>query len=96
MSLEHDDASALAERIAHGHAWNEHRHEFVEVNDEAEFAALILRILISPTDERDLRRRRTAYWDDVSGTIVIANQGDADGGTCFRPYAGRDFFDQAE
>jgi hypothetical protein len=89
------DAQRLARKIAEGHAWAEHRHEFQELQAQGEFGALILRILTSPSDERALMRGRTAYWDEPSGTLVILSPADPDGGTCFRPDSGRAFFEAA-
>jgi len=94
MPLDYEQAWPLAQRIASGHAWLDHRRDFVDLTDESEFAGLVLRILTAPTDERSLLRGRTAYWDDLSGTIVILTPDDVDGGTCFRPEEGRAFFER--
>ena len=95
MPLVPDQAGPLAQRIAGGHAWADHRDDFPEVESQGEFAALILRILVAPSDERVLVRNRTAYWDGPSGTIVIVNPGDPDGGACFRPSDGWAYFERS-
>lgn len=44
---------------------------------------------------RHLLDGRTAYWDGASGAVVIVNtnSADADGGTAFKPKAGRKYFE---
>ena len=88
-----DEARLLAKRIASGHAWREHRSEFLGVADADEFAATVAANLSTPDAERPLLRGRTAYWDDQSGTIVIVSPNDPDGGTAFHPIPGREYFE---
>ena len=42
---------------------------------------------------KNLDRGRTGYWDEKSGTIVIKDPKNPDGGTAFRPVEGRKYFD---
>lgn len=89
--------SSEAQAIANGHAFNDHRFEFPEINTREEFAQLIDDIRNSPSSEiKRLERDRVAYWDDSSGTLVIEDPGDTDGGTAFRPHDGRVRFDTLE
>ena len=87
------EARALANQIAAGHAWPDHKHEFPEVASPGEFALLIQTVLQAPSAERKLEGGRTAFWHDQSATIVIINPADADGGTAFRPDAGWMYFE---
>lgn len=80
--------------IANGHAFDDHIREFPEIKTREQFAQLINNIMNNPTDRKPLRNNRTVYWDDASGTIVIEDPCDADGGTAFRPSAGRQYFDE--
>jgi len=90
------DAVAVAGRIAAGHAYDKHvvaEGQFPGIASRAAFAALIQGIIEHPTASRQLTNERTAWWDTASGTVVIANPHDRDGGTCFKPRAGRPYFD---
>ena len=90
------DAATVAGQIAAGHAYDKHvvgERQFPGVASRAAFAALIQGIIEHPTDKRRLSHDRTAYWDAGSGAVVIANPHDRDGGTCFKPRAGRAYFD---
>jgi filamentous hemagglutinin len=90
------DAATVAGQIAAGHAYDKHvvgERQFPGVASRAAFAALIQGIIEHPTEKRRLSHDRTAYWDAGSGAVVIANPHDRDGGTCFKPRAGRAYFD---
>ena len=90
------DAAAVAGRIAAGHAYDKHvvaEGQFPGIASRAAFAALIQGIIEHPTASRQLTSERMAWWDEASGTVVIANPHDRDGGTCFKPRAGRPYFD---
>jgi len=90
------DAAAIAQKIAAGHAYDKHvvaERQFPGIASRAAFAALIQGIIEHPTASRQLTSERTAWWDEASGTVVIANPHDRDGGTCFKPRAGRPYFD---
>lgn len=93
MPLSEEQAWPLAQRIAGGHSWHQHRRDFPEVESADELAALVLSILTAPDAERTLRRGRSAYWHELSGTIVLVSPRDPDGGTCFRPDNERRFFE---
>jgi filamentous hemagglutinin len=67
--------------------------QFPGIASRAAFATLIQGIIDHPTASRPLSSGRTAYWDAASGAVVIANPHDRDGGTCFKPRAGRPYFD---
>ncbi|MDT4929357.1 MAG: hypothetical protein QOF92_2224 [Pseudonocardiales bacterium] len=95
------DAAAIADaakKIANGHSFGKH------VTQQAEFTAQKITTVdefethissvISSTTSKDLGGGRSAYWDDASGTIVIVNPGAADMGTCFRPTAGKSYYDK--
>ena len=90
------DAAAVAQQIAAGHAYDKHvaaEGQFPGIASRVAFAALIQGIIEHPTASRRLASERTAWWDEASGTVVIANPRDRDGGTCFKPRAGRPYFD---
>jgi hypothetical protein len=91
-------AAEVAEKIAKGHAWGKHvvkKGEFDGiVSDEKEFKELVERIISKPSESKSLENGRTAYWDDATGSVVIANPNDKDGGTCFRPGSGKEYYDE--
>ncbi|MBI5569326.1 MAG: hypothetical protein HY914_05210 [Desulfomonile tiedjei] len=87
----------IAERIAHGHAYRKHvvkKREFPEVADRTQFRDLILKILSKPTEWKPPQGGRSAYWDKETGTFVIRDPSHPDGGTAFRPDAGKRFYDK--
>ena len=91
-----ESPAGIAGRIAAGHAYDKHvvaEGQFPGVASRAAFAAVIQGIIEHPTAARPLSSGRTAYWDAASGAVVIANPHDRDGGTCFKPRAGRAYFD---
>ncbi|MCW2595944.1 MAG: fhaB 1, partial [Jatrophihabitans sp.] len=87
-----------AKKIANGHSFDKH------VTRQAEFTAQKITTVdqfethissvISSTTSKNLGGGRSAYWDDATGTIVIVNPGAADMGTCFRPTAGKSYYDK--
>lgn len=79
-------------RIAAGHAFAKHGHEF-GFHLPAEMAAHIDRVIASPSATRHLSRGREAYWDDGTGSVVICDPGSADGGTTFKPDRGRAYYE---
>jgi hypothetical protein len=90
------EAQQLADLIADGHAYDKHvieREEFPDISSQDQFSDYIKDILRNPNEVKSLPRGRTAYWDDGSGTVVIQNPNDLDGGTAFRPPEGKSYFD---
>ena len=80
-----------AEKIANGHAFAKHAGEFGGVT-QTEFKGLVQETMANPSDVRTLSNGRTAYWSDSQQMVVIKNPGAADGGTAFRPTAGKSYF----
>ena len=86
------------DEIAGGHAFEKHviqRGEFagLGIRTREQFARHIENVVNNPSAYRQLSGGRTAFWDDVTGTVVIRNPRAADGGTAFRPTSGREYFD---
>ena len=85
-------------KIAGGHAFEKHviqRGEFtgLGIRTREQFARHIENVVNNPSASRQLSGGRTAFWDDATGTVVIRNPRAADGGTAFRPTAGREYFE---
>jgi hypothetical protein len=83
-----------ANTIANGHAYHKHvqvQKEFPEIKDSNDFATLINTIMTSPAEHKVLTNGREAFWDGK--TVVIYNPKAGDKGTCFRPTAGKSYFD---
>jgi hypothetical protein len=76
------------QKIARGHAWDDHRGEFDVINRD-DFAELIDGIILNPSDSKPLPRGRTAYWDDAEQAIVITDPYSYDGGTAYKPRHGK-------
>jgi len=86
------EAAVDAEKIANGHAFVKHAGEFGNVTQN-EFKSLVQETIANPSDARSLSNGRTAYWSDSQQMVVIKNPGALDGGTAFRPTAGKAYFD---
>jgi RHS repeat-associated protein len=84
----------IAEEISGGHAFAKHVIKQAEFPgfSQYQFQRHIQSILNNPTEMKLLTRGRTAYWDQKTGTVVIRNPVQGDGGTAFRPTAGYDYF----
>jgi hypothetical protein len=86
-----------AQKIAAGHAYQDHvvdGGEYPEISTPEEFEGLVNEAMTNPSDSKPLERDRTGYWHDDSETVVIVDPNHPDGGTAFRPYDGRDYYDK--
>jgi hypothetical protein len=94
--MDENSARVIAEQIARGHAYTKHvveRDDFPEIKSREEFAELIGGIMIDPLSiTKQLRDGRQAFWNELSGTVVILDLMAEDGGTAYRPDCGRDHF----
>jgi hypothetical protein len=91
------EIARVAAQISKGHAYDKHvveQDEFPEVVDRKQFRNLIQKILSDPTDWKRLEGGRSAYWDKETGTVVIRDPRDPDGGTAFRPDTGKRYYDE--
>ncbi|AYD67039.1 filamentous hemagglutinin N-terminal domain-containing protein [Achromobacter sp. B7] len=84
--------------ISGGHAFEKHviqkgEYKDLGITTREQFALHIESVVNKPTAFRELSGGRTAYWDNVSGTVVIRNPKAVDGGTAFRPVNGKAYFD---
>jgi pyocin large subunit-like protein len=82
----------LAERIAKGHSYTKHGHEF-GISTSEELQKIVASIIKNPTEKKNLSCDRKAYWDSSNGAIVILNPKSSDGGTIFKPSRGKLYFD---
>ncbi|MCB9059991.1 MAG: hypothetical protein H6622_00545 [Halobacteriovoraceae bacterium] len=92
-------AKELADKIGGGHAWDKHKienDEFPEIKTQEEFKEKIKEIIENPSEAKELREGRKAYWDEKSKTVVIENSRNPDGGTVFRPEDGKKYFEGLE
>jgi uncharacterized protein RhaS with RHS repeats len=55
--------------------------------------AELIKDVIRRGEKKDLPRGRRAYWDDLSGRVVIVNPSGPDKGSSFQPKRGRRYFD---
>ena len=101
FNLERIFKKIYASTIANGHAWDKHvikRREFEEIGiffaTREEFNDFIFDIMQNPDDYAKLKNNRDIFWDNETGTIVIRDPANPDGGTCFRPKDGKAYFDE--
>lgn len=100
------DNATTSAAIAHGHAYTKHHAEFdngavidgvafpdLNITNANDFAIFLDGILDAPSQNKVLNNNRHGYWDDVTKTVIIVNQGVTDCGTAFRPMAGVAYYD---
>lgn len=99
--------TAIADKIANGHAWTSHSAEYVagtvmaglampatpKVTTIAEFKSHILTAMGSATNKA-LTNGRKAYWWAATGTFVVFDPNNVDCGTAFRPTDGKPYYDR--
>ena len=83
---------SMGQKIAHGHAFARYGFDF-GFKSEAEMADHIDRVLGHP-DAVKFRGSRSFYWDEATRSVVILDDYLLDGGTAFKPFDGRAFFDK--
>jgi len=85
-----------AEAIGNGHSYQKHvvdGKEFPKVKTREEFIKEIARVLANPSDSKKLTRGREAFYDEKANVLVIIDPRSKDEGTCFRPSAGKKYYD---
>ncbi|HTR85354.1 MAG TPA: hypothetical protein VMI56_12810 [Reyranella sp.] len=90
---------AVARKIAEGHAFSKHvikKNEYPEISSREEFVRHVENAMTNATETRELDRGRKAYWHAPSGTVVIEDPANPDGGTAFRPDRGKAYFDELD
>ena len=91
--------SAIAIKIADGHAFEKHvrdEGQFPGILTQEQFAIEIQRTMDNPSTSKRLAHDRTAYWDDTAGTVVVCDPHTTDGGTAFKPRAGRSYYENLQ
>ena len=86
------EAQLAGQEIAGGHAFSKHAQEF-GFRTQTEMARHVENVINNPTAVRQLSNGRTVYWHDPTQSVVIRNPQSIDGGTVFKPTAGRSYFD---
>jgi len=100
------DTANFVNKIAIGHAWTEHKQEFVagavygiampstpRVTTTAEFKAHV-QTVVGSSVSKTLSNGRKAWWWSATGTFVVFNPADSDCGTAFRPTDGKAYYDR--
>ena len=103
------EPAAMAAFIGHGHAYSKHvEHDGLfkkgdivaglafsqpTITKTNEFEKLLTDIVKTTPNHKPLDHQRQAFWDAMTGTIVITNEHAADCGTAFRPNNGKSYFD---
>jgi hypothetical protein len=86
IGLPKEEARRIAEKIAAGHAYEDHvigDKQFGRQLTIAEFALVIENALINPTQSKFLRRRRHGFWFRPDGLLVVVDPLSPDGGTAY-------------
>lgn len=90
-SLANLNRHLAAQEIAGGHAFGKHAAEF-GFKTRSQMASHIEKVMAKPTMMRNLTNGRTAFWDSVTGSVIIRNPSAVDGGTAFVSKKGIDYF----
>jgi translation initiation factor 2B subunit (eIF-2B alpha/beta/delta family) len=94
------EAKVSAKKIARGHGFENHivrqSKRYPDIKNQEEYRQLIEKIIREEKDTKNLKKGRTAYWDEKSGFFVVENPNDPDGGTAFRPSSGKAYFDKQD
>lgn len=87
--------SGDAQRIAR-HAWDNHRSDFPEFQNQGDLARYIDDIITNPPEQPRIRASdgTRAYWDGNNRRIIMYNPEHPEGGTIFRPDDGKDYFNR--
>ena len=73
-----------ANKIASGHAFDEHAEE-LGVSNRVELSGIVRQVISSPYSQvRDLARVRTGFYDAARKFFVVVNPDDPDGGSIFK------------
>jgi filamentous hemagglutinin len=86
----------LARKIADGHSYDKHvikQKEYPGVTSKPQFQKVVQETIDNPSAEKPLKNGRYGWWNDSSGTVVIYDPNSPDGGTAFRPTAGKSYYD---
>lgn len=92
-----NDPEEAAARIAQGHAFLKHvrtQEEYPDIATVDQFADMIRDVMTNPDATRTLVRGRSAFWQDKARTGVVIDPKHPDGGSAFRPPAGKSYFDE--
>jgi hypothetical protein len=85
----------LARRIAGGHSYGKHvrdKGEFPGVASPDQFAVVVSIVMSAPTANKALSGGRHAYYNAPTNTVVITDPRSGDGGTCFKPDRGFEYY----
>lgn len=96
VSLTSKQIKEISSTIASGHAYEKHIGEFKNLGIESpkDFQSHISRIIKNPSEVRQLKDGRSAYWDSKTATVVIHDPKSRDLGTALRPTDGKVYFDK--
>lgn len=87
----------IASQIAQGHAFEKHvlmQGEFPGwIRTRKQFAEHIENVLNNPTQTKALNNDRIGFWHQETGTVIIRNPKDPDGGTAFQPKTGINYYE---
>jgi pyocin large subunit-like protein len=85
----------IASKIANGHAFRKHSHEF-GINSKGAFASMIQDIMKNPTETKIGSGGQRLYWSDKYGAFLSVNPNDKKGdfGTVFKPTDGKKYYDR--
>lgn len=82
-----------SQKIGKGHAWEEHKDQFPDIETPEELGELAEDIMEYPDDVKELENGRTGFWDEKTKSLVIHDPNHDDEGTIFKPDDGKKYFD---
>jgi hypothetical protein len=87
--------SLIATKIANGHAYAEHIHEFKHLGilTLSDFEKHINLVLKSPTDSFLGKNGKKYFWYDPTKTFVVIDDAHVDMGSAFIPSRGKLYYD---
>ncbi len=86
--------TAIATKIANGHAYTDHIHEFkhLGITSQSQFKEHVVKVLTNPSDSHTGKNGKKYFWDDVSKTFAVIDELNPDMGTAFIPARGKQYY----
>lgn len=69
------------------------RLKHLGVKDAKELQDVVKDVIEKPTESKELKDGRKAYWDEERKVVVIHNPSAPGKGTVFKPKNGKDYYD---
>jgi pyocin large subunit-like protein len=86
--------TAIAIKIANGHAFSEHINEFAHlgITKNSDFTNHAKTVLLTPTESFVGKNGKEYFWHESSKTFAVIDKANPDMGTMFIPIRGKQYF----